>query len=118
VEALSLVQVPENTASDGKRSKDKDLNRRQGMKFRAILVPTTGEKAEQVFCESLEQAKTWARRTLWDRHRKLVQAAQSVPPYPALNAPFVALKQVTEVDAGTVTLWDVTDEDKKQETGE
>jgi len=87
------------------------------MKFRAILVPTTGEKAEQVFCESLEQAKTWARRTLWDRHRKLVQAAEKgesmIPPLPV-----VLLKQLTEVDVGLVSIWDVTDEDKKQETGE
>lgn len=87
------------------------------MKFRAILVPVTGEKAEQMFCVSLEEAKRWGRRTLWDRHRKLVQAVEKkesmIPPLP-----IVAIKQLTEIDAGVVSLWDVTDEDKKQETGE
>lgn len=86
------------------------------MQFRAILIPTTGDKAEQVFCASREEAKKWGRRTLWSKYRKLVQAATKgekiLDP-----VPYISISCTAEVHDSEVYPWDVTDDDKKIEGG-
>ena len=88
------------------------------MRFKAILVPQSGEKAEQVFCEDLEQAKAWGRKTLWARHRKLVQAVEKGELDRDSLVPYILIQEFRPQDSTTVRVWDVTDADKKQESGE
>ena len=91
------------------------------MRFKALLLPKTGEKADQVFCADLEQAKKWARRVLWDRHRKAVQntgpgagpGTQTV-----YNGPRVVITEVKVVPVCEVYPWDVTDADKSIEAAD
>ena len=90
------------------------------MRFKAILLPIQGERAEQTFCMSLEEAKKWARRTLWACHRKAVQTTgpglrDTDPPY---SGPRVVVTEMKPVGVVTVYPWEVTDEDKKQESAD
>ena len=86
------------------------------MNFRATLIPKEGPKVEQAFCVSLEEAKTWARRTLWLRHRKLVQQFEKKAVIKdARGFPYVAIVEIRPVPLLLIHPWDVTDEDKKDE---
>jgi len=92
----------------------------KNMHYRAMLVPDSGDRTRQIFSVSLEEAKKWARRTLWDCHRKLVQntgpgMANREPPY---AGPRVTIQEYKPVDVSTVYPWDVTDEDKKDPVSE
>jgi hypothetical protein len=48
--------------------------------YRAVLVPTIGDKTEQAICRDLNQAKEWARKTLESKYPNLTaEAAKSMP---------------------------------------
>jgi hypothetical protein len=78
------------------------------MRYRAILHPKSGEKAEQAFCASREEAERWGRKTLWARHRKLTTDAPR-----ELTGPRVEIHELKLVSVATVYPWDVTDDDKR-----
>lgn len=88
------------------------------MQFKARLVPKSGEKDEQAFCMSLQEAIKWGRRTLWDRHRKLVQQTEKGEVSRELTGPRISIVEYKAEQVFVVYPWDVTDEDKKQESGE
>ena len=66
----------------------------------------------------LDEAIKWGRRTLWDRHRKLVQDVEKGTAAKELTGPRVSVVEYKVEQVYTVYPWDVTDEDKKQESGE
>jgi hypothetical protein len=86
------------------------------MQYRAILLPKLGEKAEQVFCASREEAERWARKTLWARHRGLVQAAEKGQAPRELTGPRVEIHETKLVGVTTVYPWDVGESDKREES--
>lgn len=84
------------------------------MQFRALLLPKSGEKGEQVFCASLEEAKKWGRKILWDRHRKVVQNAAKGEGQKT-SGPRVRVTRTQELEVDVIWPCDVTDADKKED---
>lgn len=85
------------------------------MRYTAILYPKQGEKVEQAICVSRAEAERWARKTLWVRHRKLVQAATEGDAPRELTGPRVEIHETRLVSVVTVYPWDVGDHDKHDE---
>lgn len=81
-------------------------------------MPTQGEKGEQMFCTSLQEAVTWGRKALWGSHRKLVQQIEKGEVPKELTGPRVSIIEYKAETVYTVYPWDVTDDDKKPVTGE
>lgn len=94
------------------------------MKYRAVLLPRDPIKTEQVFSESLDEIKKWARRVLWGKCRKLItdgqiksqEAVQEL--WNEAGRPHVVIYRTQEQQFTIVCPWDVTDDDKKPVTGE
>ncbi len=94
------------------------------MRYRAIILPRTGERAEQVFGVDLDEVKKWARGMLWSRCRKLITDCEVKSPegvqelWVAAGSPRVVIYELVEQELVTVKPWEVTDDDKKPVTGE
>ncbi len=87
------------------------------MRFKATLTPKMGEKPEQGFFASIEEARTWARKTIWWRHKKLVQQTEKGEVPHELTGPRVEIQESRLVHVEAVYPWHITDEDKKEELG-